>query len=104
MGMRTNDKTKISLRPHLKIRLKERKIPGDYPEKVIRSPNNQYIDSATNRFIAVKKLEYNNKIRPMVVVYDIIAEVIQIITIHPISETEIKNKLASGRWKNYEKN
>lgn len=39
----------------------------------------------------------------MIVAYDIIGEETQIITIHPISEQEIQNKLVRGRWVKYEK-
>lgn len=94
---------KILLSSHLKIRLKERKIPRDYPRKVLAKPDAQFVDIATNYKIAVKSLEYNFKIRPMVVVYDIIKSEIQVVTIHPISSKEIDNKLKKGRWKIYEK-
>lgn len=95
---------KILFSSHLKIRLKERKIPRNYPNKIIAKPDMQFIDMLTNYKIAVRNLKYNFKVRPMVLVYDIIASGIQVITIHPISSKEIDNKVKRGRWKSYEKN
>ena len=89
---------KIILRPHLKIRLKQRKVPGKYPEVIVKYPEEKFFDTETGREIALKRLEYNQKMRPMVVVYDIIEREIQIITIHPVTEQEIQNKVKRKRW------
>jgi len=89
---------RILLRPHLKIRLKERIIPQNYPNKIVSTPDEKYFDTATNHHIAVKKLEYNGKVRPMAVAYDIIGKIIQVITVHPTTNQEIKNKLKRERW------
>lgn len=89
---------KILLRPHLKIRLRERDIPQNYPNKIISDPENKYFDTSTNHRIAVKKLEYNGKLRPMAVAYDIIGLNIQAVTVHPTTDQEIKNKLKRKRW------
>lgn len=88
----------------LKIRLKERNIPQDYPSKIVSSSDKKYFDTATNHKIAVKKLEYNGKVRPMAVAYDIIGNDLQIITVHPTTNQEIKNKLTRERWIKDEKN
>ena len=95
---------KIVYLPHLLIRLKEREIPQNYPQLILQEPEKLYFDTITRRFIAVKKLNYLTKIKNIVVVYDIIEETNKIITIYPISESELKNKLKSGRWLRYEKN
>lgn len=95
---------KILLSSHLKIRLKERKIPQSYPRKIVTKPDSLFVDTITNHQIAVKKLEYNGKLRPMVVAYDIIESTVYIITIHPSSEEETNNKLRRGRWIKHEKN
>ena len=95
---------KVILRPHLKIRLKERLIPESYPGKIISKPDAKYFDTATNHQVAIKELAYNGKLRPMVVAYDIIEKDLQVITVHPASNQEIKNKVLRGRWVRYEKN
>lgn len=89
---------KIVLQPHLKIRLAQRKIPQNYPERIITNPDSKYFDTATNHFIAIKRLNYNQKLRPMVVSYDIIGDIIQIVTVHPVNDQQIQNKLKRRRW------
>lgn len=89
---------KIILQPHLKIRLNQRKISPSFPKKILSKPDFNCFDSQTNHLIAVKKLEYNEKLRLMVVAYDIMGSEIQVITVHPIAEQEIDNKLRRGRW------
>lgn len=95
---------KIVYRPHLERRLKERKIPRSYPKKILQNSEQSYLDLLNGRYIAVKKLRYGGKMRNMVIAYDIISEDREIITIYPISDSEIDNKVESGRWKVYEKN
>lgn len=89
---------KITLRPHLKIRLKQRFIPQDYPKNILLNPEENYFDTLTNHNIAIKTLQYSGKLRPMVVAYDIIGKTIEAVTIHPITEQEIDNRLQKGRW------
>lgn len=89
---------KIVLIPHLKIRLKERKIPKDYPETIIQDPEEKYKDADTGYNIVIKRVEYNGKLRLMAVVYDIIESEIKAITVYPTSRKEIENKLKGGRW------
>lgn len=94
---------KIVLRPHLKIRLKERSIPANYPKKIITSSNSQYFDTLTKHFIAIKKLKYGEGLKPMVAAYDIIDHQIQVITCYPTKLKDIKSKLKNKRWTKYEK-
>ncbi|MDP3940801.1 MAG: hypothetical protein Q8Q49_00680 [bacterium] len=95
---------KIVYRPHLKERLKQRKIPTEYPKQIIESPEQEYFDTLAKRNIAIKKLFYEGSLRSMLVAYDIIKSTIEIVTIHVISSREIKNKVRAGRWKKYEEN
>ena len=95
---------KIVLQPHLKIRLKQREIPPDYPSQIFSQPDNQYLDTLSNHQIAVKKLKYNGKLRPMAIAYDIIKYEIQIITVYPVTDQEISNRIKRRRWIRYEKN
>jgi len=89
---------------HLLRRLKQRKIPKHYPKKILENPEKEYFDSTTLHNISVKKLPYGEKIKHMVIAYDIIADTREIITVYPISESELSNKVKAGRWKSYEKN
>lgn len=95
---------KIVYKPHLKIRLKDRKIPYGYPKKIVQKPERIYFDKQTTRLIAVRKLPFEGELRNIIAAYDIIEEIIEIVTIHIISENEIQNKIAKGRWTKHEKN
>ncbi len=63
---------KIVYRPHLLRRLKQRKVPKDYPRQILQNPEQEYFDSATMHNIAVKRLPYGGKVHHMVIAYDII--------------------------------
>lgn len=93
---------RIILKPHLKIRLKQRLISQTYPRKILTQADNEYYDPLTNHHIAIKKLAYNKKLRPMVIAYDIIGEEIQVITVYPTTKQEIKNRVQKRRWIEYE--
>ncbi len=95
---------KIILKPHLKIRLRQRLIPQDYPKKILSDPEENYFDILTNRYISIKTLEYSGKLRPIAVAYDIIGKVMEAVTIHPVTEQEIRNRVQRGRWTKNEKN
>lgn len=58
---------------------------------------------ATLHHIAISRLEYAGMLRNMSISYDIIGKNIEIVTIHPISDKEIENKVKSGRWVKNEK-
>jgi hypothetical protein len=89
---------KIFHRPHLLRRLNERKIPKDYPKIIYQKSKQHYFDNETKHYVAVSKLRYAQKVRSMAAAYDIIGPDIEIITIFPISETELTNKINSERW------
>ena len=83
---------------HLKLRLKVRKIPEEYPKKIYENPDQKLFDNLEGTFISIKKLPYNTKVRNMMIAYEEKNEEINIITIHPISEEKIINKIISKRW------
>jgi len=90
---------KIEYTNHLNLRLKIRKIPQDYPRIIYVSPEQKFFDNLEGNFIAIKRLKYNNKIRNMMIAYEKdIKENVEIITVHPISEEKILNRIMSGRW------
>ena len=83
---------------HLKLRLRIRKIPYEYPRKIFSSPEQIYYDNLEENFIAIKKLRYNQKQRNMMIAYKRNNENIEIITIHPMNDEKIVNRVLSGRW------
>ena len=93
---------RIIYRPHLKRRLKEREIPEDYPKKIYKTAKLRFKDKLTNHHIAISKLKYAEKLRNLVISYDIIGSNIEIITIHPISDQDIKTRVKTKRWIKHE--
>ena len=89
---------KIIYTEHLELRLKIRKIPADYPKIIYKSPEQKFFDVSEGTFIAIKKVHYNKKIRNMMIAYDKKDEEIEIITIHPITDEKIINRVVRGRW------
>jgi len=83
---------------HLKLRLKIRNIPDNYPKIIYDNPEQKFFDTLEKNFIAIKKLKYNERIRNMMIAYEDKKGIIEIITIHPISDEKIINRVMSGRW------
>jgi len=89
---------KVVYTNHLKLRLYLRKIPLDYPKIIFENPEYIFFDNMEKRNIAIKKLKYNNKLRNIMIAYEEINNIIEIVTIHPISEEKIINRINSRRW------
>jgi len=85
---------------HLKFRLKVRNIPSSLPKKIFKEAKEHYYDSLTDHYVAVHKLEFNNKTREFALTYDKKEkeDVIEIITIHPIKAYQKIARINSGRW------
>ncbi|MEK6914670.1 MAG: hypothetical protein AABW83_03395 [Nanoarchaeota archaeon] len=83
---------------HLKKRLKLRNIPYQYPNIIFENSDERFFDVLENKYIAVKKLKYNGKLRDMLIAYESRNGYVEIITIHPIREDQIANRMISGRW------
>lgn len=83
---------------HLKLRLKVRHIPEEYPKKIYENPNQRFFDNLEKTFIAIKTLEYNKKLRNMMIAYEQKEGKIEIVTVHPITDEKIINRILSCRW------
>jgi len=88
----------VKFTEHLKLRLKVRKIPEGYPNRIYGNPEQRFFDNIEGTFIAIKKLHYNKKLRNMMIAYEEKGNEIEIITIHPITDEKIINRIISGRW------
>ena len=89
---------KIKYTDHLKLRLKIRRIPEGYPKKIYQNPEQKFFDISEGTFIAIKKLFYNKKLRNMMIAYEKKQREIEIITIHPITDEKIINRVVRERW------
>ena len=65
---------------------------------IFQNPERIFTDLVEGYSIAVKKMYYNNKLREMVLTYEIIGNTAYLITIHPMSNEKILNRVVSGRW------
>lgn len=83
---------------HLKLRLQIRKIPYEYPSEIYHKAEQQFFDTVEKKNIAVKKLYYNKAIRNMMIAYEEKDDTIEIVTIHPLAEERIINRILSRRW------
>ncbi len=83
---------------HLKLRLRIRKIPNNYPEIIYKNPDQKFFDNLEGYNVAIKKLKYNQKLRNMMIVYEEKGKEVEIITIHPITEEKVINRVINKRW------
>lgn len=89
---------KIEYTDHLSLRIKIRNFPEEYPRIILKEPDIKLFDKVEKTLIAIKRLKYNGKIRNIMIAYEDKQDIIEIITIHPISDEKIINRKLSGRW------
>lgn len=89
---------KLTLTDHLRDRLKSRDINEKIVEMIFNNPEEFYWDNLRNRHIVVSRVIYKGKLRKMLAAYDRIEDKIEVVTMHPITDVEIKNRVISGRW------
>ena len=82
---------------HLKLRLRARRIPERMPERIYREAKERYYNHATFRHIAVMPVIYHRRRRKMIA-YDEFPDHVEIVTIHPIEERQISERVLTGRW------
>lgn len=83
---------------HLRLRLRLRNIPEQYPQLIYEQAEQRYHDVTEKNDIAIKRLEYNQKLRSMMIAYEVKGDVINVITIHPITDEKIINRVIRKRW------
>ena len=88
----------ITYTDHLRLRLKIRRIPENYPKIIYEKPEQKFFDNLEGTSIAIKKLDYNKKLRNMMIAYEEKEGDVEIITIHPITDERIVNRTISKRW------
>jgi hypothetical protein len=83
---------------HLKLRLRARRIPERMPERIYREATERYHNHATFRHIAAMSVIYHRRRRKMMIAYDEFPDRVEIVTIHPIEERQISERVLTGRW------
>ncbi|MBI2338031.1 hypothetical protein HYU95_02505 [Candidatus Daviesbacteria bacterium] len=82
----------------MKSRLELRNISKKTGQNIFEKSQEFYWDNLRNHHIAVGRVRYKGKIRKMLAAYDKIGDTIELITIHPITDEEINQRIKSGRW------
>lgn len=89
---------KLVYTDHLKTRLKQREIPLKIVREIFENGQENYWDELRSRHIVVATVVYKGKLRKVLAAYDRIGSRTEVVTIHPITDEEIQQKLKSGRW------
>ena len=61
-------------------------------------PEKVFSDIIEKSYIAIKSLKYNGKHRNIMIAYEEDSSCVNILTIHPIADKKIDNRVRSGRW------
>jgi hypothetical protein len=80
------------------LKLELREIPYDLPRKIYETAQEEYLDTETSLFVAVKEVKYKNKTREMALIYKEEAGTVSLITLHPLKPYQKLSRLKSGRW------
>lgn len=89
---------KLVYTDHLKTRLKQRGIPTKMVREIFENGQEHYWDELRSRHIVVAIVVYKGKLRKVLAAYDRIGSRAEIVTIHPITDEDIQQRLKSGRW------
>lgn len=89
---------KVVYTKHLINRLKVREIDEEVPKKIYIEASDRFIDTITGLFVACGSAFYAGKQREMVIIYKESEEMVEIVTVHPLKESQKKNRITMGRW------
>jgi hypothetical protein len=88
---------------HLEFKIRVRKIPANLPERIYRESTERYYNHYSFRHIAIMMVQYGRRRTLMMVAYDEFPDSVELITIHPITKKQIRDRIQIGRW-TYERN
>lgn len=94
---------KLVFTDHLKFRLKERGVSAKVVKKIFDNSEEFYWDNLRSHHIVINTIMYKRRRRKMLAAYDTIGDGMEIVTVHPISEKDIRQRVISKRW-SYERN
>lgn len=89
---------KLIYTDHLKARLKERDISLKIVKEIFDRTEENYWDKLRKHHIVIASVVYKSKRRKMLAAYDMIGKSAEVITVHPITNEQIKQRLTLGRW------
>lgn len=85
--------------PHLKTRIRLRRLPPDLPDRIFTEAQERFFDTATGHKIAVMKIPLQGKLREIMLAYEEKKGKVVLITIHPLKKRQKENRIQTGRWK-----
>ena len=83
---------------HAERRLRLRGISKKDVEWVLENSKTRYYDIMTKNLIAVAQIRLRGQIRGLSVVYIEVFGGVLVVTAHPISPSQIQNRVHKGRW------
>ena len=83
---------------HLLFRMGLRDIPEEFPREIYQHADERYRDMRTGRKIAVKRVEFQGRVREMAVVYEEEANDVRLVTIYPLKQGQKDQRIINGRW------
>ncbi len=89
---------KIEFSKHAEVRLRLRGISKDAVKKVIKGVDSRYYDVETRNLIAFANVKLKAKMRLLCVAYQEVFGITVVVTAHPISEQQARNRILRGRW------
>ncbi|MDK2854804.1 MAG: hypothetical protein PWQ41_353 [Bacillota bacterium] len=92
----------ISFSAHFINRKRIRGIPDGLAETVFLEADERFRDVLTGMFIAVKHVPIAGKNRDVALTYTIKNNTVIFVTIHPLKQGQMENRVKHGRWVKYE--
>jgi hypothetical protein len=65
---------------------------------ILEAADRRYLDRETEHEIAVKQVHLRGRSRRLMIAYDRRANVVEIVTIHPIKSEQERSRVKGGRW------
>ena len=69
------------------------------PRIVFEQAEESYFDTETGHFIAVMRVSLYNKNREVMVAYAIEEDIVTLLTIHPLKESQKQTRVKARRWR-----
>ena len=87
---------------HYCRRLSERPYLEGLAEMILQNPDATYYDTSKFRFVAVKRLFLLGAERDVAVAYEIVDNIVWLVSLFLLKERQQQNRLREGRWVSYE--
>jgi len=83
---------------HLKFKMRVRQISENMPKRIYHESKKRFYNHQTFRRIAIMEISYHRHRTLMMIAYDQYSDYVDIITIHPITKEQIRQRQRTGRW------